>query len=208
VGKGDGTINYYELVNDDKKIYGLGSFRNTEPQKGGGWVAKKGLDVWKCEVGRFLKLNAKSITPISFIVPRKSGEEVFQADIYPDAFAGKPALSAEEWTNGQNKNPILMSLDPTVRQDLNQDEDGNVQFVKKRTYQELADDNGRLKARVKELEIKLGIYDPSKDENNEENVEEEDNNGDDNNADNNVEENNENTEQNNDNENNDDQKED
>jgi len=208
VGKGDGTINHYELVNDDKKIYLLGTFRNTEPQKGGGWVPKKGLDVWKCEVGRFLKLTAKSVTPISFIVPRKSGEEVFQADIYPDAFAGKPALSAEEWANGQNKPPILMSLDPSVRQDLNQDDDGNVQFVKKKTYQELADENTILRDRVKELEIKLGIYDPSKDENNEENIEE-DNNGDDNNADNNVEENNEtNNEETNNNDNNDDQKED
>jgi len=190
VGKGDGTINYYELVNDDKKIYLLGTFRNTEPQKGGGWVSKKGLDVWKCEVARFLKLTAKSIIPISFIVPRKNGEEVFQADIYPDAFAGKSALSAEEWANGQNKAPILMSLDPNVRQDLNKDDDGNVQFVKKKTYQELADDNARLRARVKELETKLGIYDPSKDESNEENNEDENNVEDNNNVEENVETNN------------------
>jgi len=133
VGKGDGTINFYELVNDDKKLYMLGTFRDTEPQKGGGWVAKKGLDVWRCEVGRFLKLTSKSIIPISFIVPRKSGEEIFQTDIFPDAFAGKPALSAEDWANGQNKPPILMSLDPNVRQDLNStDDDDNVQFAKKK----------------------------------------------------------------------------
>jgi len=222
VGKGDGTINYYELVNDDKKLYMLGTFRDTEPQKGGGWVAKKGLDVWRCEVGRFLKLTSKSIIPISFIVPRKSGEEIFQADIYPDAFAGKAALSAEDWANGQNKPPILMSLDPSVRQDLNvTDDDGNVQFTKKKTYDELLADNTRLTARVKELEIKLGIYDPSKDENNEDNannnVEDNNNNNNDtNNNNNNNDTNNndnannveENVEDNNDNQNNDDQKED
>jgi len=208
VGKGDGTITYHELVNDDKKIYPLGLFRDNEPQKGGGWVSKKGLDVWKCEVSRFLKLTAKSVIPISFIVPRKSGEEVFQADIYPDAFAGKAALSAEEWANGQNKAPILMSLDPSVRQDLiSTDDDGNVQFVKKKTYEELVDDNARLKARVKELEVKLGIYDPSKDENNEENVEDNNNADDNNNSNNdNVEEtNNDDNNNNNNNENNEDE---
>jgi len=140
VGKGDGTISYYELVNDDKKIYFLSVYRNPEPQKGGGWVGKKGLDVWKCEVARFLKLTSKSIIPISFIVPRKSGEEIFQADVYPDAFAGKPALTSDEWVKGQNKSPILMSLDPSVRQDLTtdttdtndtNDTNDNVQFVKK-----------------------------------------------------------------------------
>jgi len=207
VGKGDGTINYYELANDDKKIYLLGTFRNTEPQKGGGWVQKKGLDVWKCEVARFLKLTAKSVIPVSFIVPRKSGEEIFQADIYPDAFAGKPALTADNWAKGENKPPVVMSLDPKVRQDLNADDDVNTQFVKKKTYQELADDNARLRARVKELEMKLGIYDPSKDENNEEVVE--DDNAEDNNAaDNNVEENVENNDNNNNNDNNEEQKED
>jgi len=79
---------------------------------------------------------------------------------------------------------------------------------KKKTYQELADENAKLRERAKELEIKLGIYNPSKDENNEENVEE-DNNGDDNNAEDNVEEQNDNNnEENNNNDNNDDQKED
>lgn len=168
VGKGDGTITYYELVNDDKKMYLLSIYRNQEPQKGGGWVPKKGLDVWKCEVARFLKLTSKSIIPISFIVPRKSGEEVFQADIFPDAFAGKPALSAEEWLSGQNKAPVLMSLDPSVRQDLDSDCKTNDVEFKKRSYEEVIEENARLKERVKELEIKLGIYNPPKDEINEE----------------------------------------
>jgi len=205
VGKGDGTISFYELVNDDKKLYLCGAFRNAESQKGGGWVAKKALDVWKCEIARFLKLTAKAIIPIAFIVPRKSGKEVFQADIFPDAFAGKPALTAEEWTKGQNKPPILMSLDPNVRQDLNTDDDGNVQFSKKKTYEEMMDDNVRLKARVKELEIKLGIYDPSKDEENNENDNDNNDNNDNDNNDNNNEnnENDENNDNNNDNNDND-----
>jgi len=131
VGKGDGTIMYYELVNDDKHLYSLSLYRNNEPQKGGGWVPKKGLNVWQCEVARFLKLTGKAVIPISFIVPRKSGGEVWQADIYPEAFAGKPALTAQEWIKGKNKDPILMSLDPAVRVDINADNKDNVQFMKK-----------------------------------------------------------------------------
>jgi len=134
LGKGDGTISHYELANDDKKLYLLGTYRNPEPQKGGVWIPKKSLDVWKCEVGRFLKLTAHSIIPISFIVPRKSGAEIFQPDIYPDAFAGKFALTADQWASGQNKPPILMSLDPKIRQDLTEDKNGNVKFVKKKKH--------------------------------------------------------------------------
>jgi len=130
--KGEGNINYYELENDEKIMHNLGAYRNPVPQKGGGWLPQRAMDVWKCEVGRFLKLTAHSIIPISFIVPRKSGAEIFQPDIYPDAFAGKFALTADQWASGQNKPPILMSLDPKIRQDLTEDKNGNVKFVKKK----------------------------------------------------------------------------
>jgi len=106
-GKGDGTISYFELVNDDRKLYTLGIYRNADPQKGGGWVPKRGLDPMRCEVARFLKLTAKSVIPVSFVVPRKAGNEVFQQDIFPNALAGKPSLEASEWISGINKNPIL-----------------------------------------------------------------------------------------------------
>lgn len=196
VGKGDGTINYYELVNDDKKVYLLGTFRNAESQKGGGWVAKRALDVWKCEIARFLRLTSKGIVPVSFIVPRKSGKEVFQADIFPDAFAGKPSLSAQEWIKGVNKPPILMSLDPSVRQDITVDENGNTTFARKKTYEELVDENGQLKERTKELEIKLGIYDSTAQVEQKEN---DDNNGNDNDNNNENNDNNDHNDDNNDN---------
>jgi len=186
VGKGDGTVSYYELVNDDKKVYLLGAFRNAESHKGGGWVAKKALDVWKCEISRLLRLTAKGVVPVSFIVPRKSGKEVFQADIFPDAYAGKPALTAEEWAKGANKPPILMSLDPSVRQDLNVDEYGNTKFIRKKTYEELIEDNVRLKAHVKDMEDKLGINEEQndKDTNNDDGNQNTENNDDNNNDDN------------------------
>lgn len=36
--------------------------------------------------------------------------ELFQEDLYPDTPGDIPAVSAEEWWEGQNKEPILMSL--------------------------------------------------------------------------------------------------
>merc|ERR1719192_1445960 len=139
---------------DGQEGYPLGQYRATEPQKGGGWMAKRACDVWKCEVNRFFKLTKNAIIPISFVVPRKSGADVFQEDIYPDCYAGKPALSADEWLNGQNKDPIMTSMDPEKK---GSDNDDGMVFQKKKTYQELEEENAALKARVKELEAQLGI---------------------------------------------------
>lgn len=153
-GKGDGTVSFSEIINDSKKWYNLGAYRATEPQKGGGWMAKRACNVWQCEVNRFFKLTKNSIIPIHFRVPRKSGADVFQEDIYPDTFAGKPALSADEWLEGNNKDPVLATMDP----DKKEDDDGvEYKFEKKKTYQELEAENKALKARVKELEAQLGI---------------------------------------------------
>merc|ERR1719192_2899743 len=139
---------------DGQEGYPLGQYRATDPQKGGGWMAKRASDVWKCEVNRFFKLTKNAIIPISFVVPRKSGADVFQEDIYPDCYAGKPALSADEWLQGGNKDPILCSMDPSK---ASNDDGGANLFQKKATYQELEEENAALKARVKELEAQLGI---------------------------------------------------
>ena len=70
-------------------------------------LPKKACDVNRCEVARIMKLTSSGdVEPLPFIVPRKF--EGYQADIYPPSFAGIPALSAEEWRQGQNSNPILM----------------------------------------------------------------------------------------------------
>jgi coronin-1B/1C/6 len=170
-GKGDGTVSFGEIINDARKYYSLGSYRATEPQKGGGWIPKKACDVWKCEVGRFLKLTKNSIIPISFIVPRKSGADIFQSDIYPDCFAGKPALSGDEWISGKNKDALTMSMDPSKKKD-DSGSKAHV-FKKQKTRAELLAENAELKKYVAELEKKLGIK-PKKDGKDEEKEDEED----------------------------------
>jgi len=36
--------------------------------------------------------------------------DTFQEDLFPDTAAPTPAISAREWINGRNCNPVLMSL--------------------------------------------------------------------------------------------------
>ncbi|KAM9314181.1 coronin-2A [Pholidichthys leucotaenia] len=111
-GKGDGNIRYYEISSEKPYIHYLTEYRSHVPQKGLGVMPKRGLDVSSCEVFRFYKLvTVKSlIEPLSMIVPRRS--ESYQEDLYPMTAANKPALTADEWLNGINKGPVLMSLKP------------------------------------------------------------------------------------------------
>ncbi|GAB6019222.1 Coronin-2B, variant 2 [Chamberlinius hualienensis] len=109
-GKGDGSIRYYEIVDEPPWCHYLSQFLSGFPQRGLGWMPKRGVNIQMCEIFRFYKLHATKNTceAVSMIVPRKS--EQFQEDLYPDTSAPTPSLTAEEWLNGKNKNPVLISL--------------------------------------------------------------------------------------------------
>jgi len=149
-GKGDGSVAFYQIIKGDKIVYNLGTYRDTTPQKGGGWVPKRALNTQKCEVMRFMKLTRDSVVPVSFVVPRKTGADIFQADIFPDTYAGLPSMSADEYLGGENKMPVTMSMDPEKRNDVEK-----VEYVKKKTYAELSQENVDLKAQIAQLEEKL-----------------------------------------------------
>uniref|UniRef100_H3B3J1 Coronin n=1 Tax=Latimeria chalumnae TaxID=7897 RepID=H3B3J1_LATCH len=112
-GKGDGNIRYYEISTEKPYLHFLTEFRSPAPQKGLGVMPKHGLDVSACEVFRFYKLVTLKglIEPISMIVPRRS--ETYQEDIYPMTPGTEPALTAEEWLSGINKDylqPITVKI--------------------------------------------------------------------------------------------------
>lgn len=116
-GKGDGNIRYYELVGEAPYCHYLNQYQSSSPQRSLGFMPKRGCDAKRCEIVRFYKLHtAKDIVePISMIVPRKS--EQFQVDIFPATASCVPSLSADEWVSGQNRDPILISLqDGTLNQ--------------------------------------------------------------------------------------------
>ncbi|KAG1685086.1 Coronin-2B [Nymphon striatum] len=110
VGKGDGNIRYYEVVDEAPWCYYLSQYMTGFPQRGMAVMPKRGLDIKKCEILRFYKLHAGKglCEPISMIVPRKSDQ--FQKDIYPDTAAPTPSLTADEWLSGKNRNPVLISM--------------------------------------------------------------------------------------------------
>jgi coronin-1B/1C/6 len=109
-GKGDGNIRYYEMVNEDPYCHFLSEFKSNVPQRGMAMLPKVACDVASCEVTRLFKLTNNQVIPITFVVPRKSDQ--FQADIFPDTASTDPAVSAEEFFNGQNSEPKLTSMKP------------------------------------------------------------------------------------------------
>ncbi|CAF4326723.1 unnamed protein product, partial [Rotaria magnacalcarata] len=82
---------------------------SSDPQRGIGTMPKRGLNISTCEIARFYKLlNNGLCEVISFTVPRKS--ELFQDDLYPDTAAEEHAITADEWINGKDANPKLISV--------------------------------------------------------------------------------------------------
>ncbi|XP_042548460.1 coronin-6 isoform X3 [Dipodomys spectabilis] len=107
-GKGDSSIRYFEITDEPPFVHYLNTFSSKEPQRGMGFMPKRGLDVSKCEIARFYKLHERKCEPIVMTVPRKS--DLFQDDLYPDTPGPEPALEADEWLAGQDAEPVLISL--------------------------------------------------------------------------------------------------
>jgi len=110
-GKGDGNIRYYEITDDGTKIYFLSQYGSNSPARGMCMLPKLGVKVGKCEIVRLLKLTPTTMEPISFQVPRKGGEDVFQDDIFPLTPSPEPTTTADEWFSGKTVEPTLISLE-------------------------------------------------------------------------------------------------
>eukprot|EP00451_Oxyrrhis_marina_P000151 CAMPEP_0204271610 /NCGR_PEP_ID=MMETSP0468-20130131/20469_1 /ASSEMBLY_ACC=CAM_ASM_000383 /TAXON_ID=2969 /ORGANISM="Oxyrrhis marina" /LENGTH=453 /DNA_ID=CAMNT_0051247327 /DNA_START=40 /DNA_END=1401 /DNA_ORIENTATION=- len=109
-GRGDGNVRFYEVDDSTFNIFPLSAFSTSNPAKGFDFLPKRCVDVGKKEVARALKVESSQVVPISFICPRKA--DAFQSDIYPDCLSGTPSISADEWGEGGNREPVRMSLDP------------------------------------------------------------------------------------------------
>uniref|UniRef100_A0AAR2LW07 Coronin n=1 Tax=Pygocentrus nattereri TaxID=42514 RepID=A0AAR2LW07_PYGNA len=107
-GKGDSSIRYFEITEEPPYVHYLSTYSSKEPQRGMGFMPKRGVDVSKCEIARLFKLHERKCEPIIMTVPRKS--DLFQDDLYPDTVGPDPALEPEEWLDGRDEDPILISL--------------------------------------------------------------------------------------------------
>jgi len=109
-GKGDSVIRYFEITPEPPFVHYINTFQTPDPQRGVGFMPKRGCDVSTCEISRFYRLNNNGFCQvIPFKVPRKS--ELFQEDLYPETQADIPALTADEWwTQKKNADPVMMSM--------------------------------------------------------------------------------------------------
>lgn len=108
-GKGDSVIRYFEITPEPPFVHYINTFQTPDPQRGVGFMPKRGCDVSTCEISRFYRLNNNGFAQvIPFKVPRKS--ELFQEDLYPDTQADIPAITAAEWWDGKNADPVMMSM--------------------------------------------------------------------------------------------------
>lgn len=109
-GKGDGNVRYYEYSQEDDDIYELSEYQSTDAQRGFAITPKRCVNVKENEILKAFKLlNNGTIQPLSFIVPRRA--EMFQEDIFPDAPAEEPAMTAAEFRSGKVVlGPMLLSM--------------------------------------------------------------------------------------------------
>ncbi|XP_064388419.1 coronin-1A-like [Halichondria panicea] len=107
IGKGDTNIRYFEVTDQKPYAFFLSQMLGNIPQRGACVMPQHNLDYLRCEVMRFYRLQHTKgvVEPMPMIVPRKS--EMLQDDIFKTCYAPKPALSADEWISGVDKDPVL-----------------------------------------------------------------------------------------------------
>jgi len=112
IGKGDGNIRMYEIVDGAEPLQDSGEFRSSVSQAGFAFLPKLSCDVMKCEIAKLLKLQDNTVVPIRFEVTRQNSGYVFQSDLYPDTWDNKPVYSADEWLSGEKRNPNIVKVNP------------------------------------------------------------------------------------------------
>jgi len=109
IGKGDSNIRYFEVTDEEPYVHYLALYQSNSPQRGIGCLPKRGCNVNNNEIARFFKLHNNGLCEvIPMTVPRKS--ELFQDDLYPDTASDVPAISANDFFDGKNATPNLISL--------------------------------------------------------------------------------------------------
>jgi len=161
-GKGDGNIRYYEIEPEKPdgakpEVHFISQYASNEPTAAVGMMPKRGCDVNTNEIAKLFRVVGTKLEPLSFKVPRKS--DLFQEDIFPDCRGDEPAITANQWFNGESAKPKLKSLQGGFQKR----EVGATQFTKKEEDNEpsakdalaLKKENAELKNRVAYLEAEV-----------------------------------------------------
>ena len=106
-GKGELSVHVYDF--NDSTIYQNMDYKSQTPALSLNMFERKILDYNKCEIDRFIHYNnKKEISFLSFKVSRKNPE--YEPNLYPPVSSGEPALTYEQWTSGENKEPIKKEI--------------------------------------------------------------------------------------------------
>ncbi|KAL3053737.1 hypothetical protein OYC64_006124 [Pagothenia borchgrevinki] len=111
-GTGDSAVDCFEVSTSEPFLSQVSHCLTDMSTRGVAMVPKLALDVLSCEVMQVLQLTDNCIVPISYQVPRKHTGQEFHDDLYPDTVGTTPAMSAEEWWKGGNKQVEKVSLNP------------------------------------------------------------------------------------------------
>lgn len=111
LGRGDSTIRYYEVNDEEPYIHYLDQYRGAASQADITPFAKRTLDFDACEVVRFAKLSKDKIEHLMFQVPRKDSKDsgIFHEDLYRFVPSSKPSTTAQEWLKGAKKDTIFLT---------------------------------------------------------------------------------------------------
>lgn len=73
--QGDSNIRYFEITDEAPFVHYINTYQSSEPQRGIGFMPKRGCDITSNEIARLFKLHSKGFCEvISFTVPRKVRE--------------------------------------------------------------------------------------------------------------------------------------
>uniref|UniRef100_A0A8C2XEG1 Coronin n=1 Tax=Cyclopterus lumpus TaxID=8103 RepID=A0A8C2XEG1_CYCLU len=114
-GMGDAVIDCFEVTASEPFFSQVSHCLMDTSTRGVAMVPKVALDVLSCEVMRVLQLTDSCIVPIGYQVPRKHSSQEFHEDLYPDTVGTTPAMSAEEWWKGGNKQVDIVSVCPSIK---------------------------------------------------------------------------------------------
>lgn len=86
--QGDSSIRYFEITDEAPFVHYLNTFSTKEPQRGMGYMPKRGLDVNKCEIARYFSsyvLDCWFITDVQFVllwIVQRMSSKVHLKNIY------------------------------------------------------------------------------------------------------------------------------
>eukprot|EP00727_Mastigamoeba_balamuthi_P002494 m51a1_g12241 putative coronin 7 (931) ;mRNA; f:110441-113838 len=117
VGRGDGNVRFLEVTQEEPYLHMLTEYSSSSQFADLDVLPKTLCDVRACELVQVVRLTGSppsAVERISFTVPR-TRTEFFQDDIFPPTKSRRPSdvLGASEWLAGRNKEPVLVSLQPS-----------------------------------------------------------------------------------------------